>query len=140
MGAGCPILSESKGWDNPGRCRSLKRYQNPGQLHFVAFICFRRMPFLRATGKRNLFLGTLEGTRKGCALVVVDYVVMRKHLHLLVSELERGSLATAIQLLQQTSSRGKLGAPLFAARVGFIVGAGQFAATVLAARLVVWNL
>ena len=38
-------------------------------------------------------------------MVVVGYVVMPEHVHLLVSEPERGSLATALQLLKQTSSR-----------------------------------
>ena len=85
--------------------RNLKRYQNTGQLHFITFSCYRRMPLLRAVGKRNLFLRTLQSPRQRCAFVVVGYVVMPEHVHLLVSEPESSSLATAIQLLKQSSSR-----------------------------------
>ena len=85
--------------------RNLKRYQNTGQLHFITFSCYRRRSFLRTPGKRSLFLRVLESTRQRCGWVVVGYVVMPEHVHLLVSEPESSSLATAIQLLKQTSSR-----------------------------------
>ena len=55
--------------------RNLKRYQNTGQLHFITFSCYRRMPLLRTPGKRSLFLRVLESTRKRCGWVVVGYVV-----------------------------------------------------------------
>ena len=85
--------------------RNLKRYQKTGQLHFVTFRCYRRQPFLRTAAKRDIFLRALEQARRRFGLVVVGYVVMPEHVHLLVSEPEKGSLATAIQLVKQTSSR-----------------------------------
>jgi putative transposase len=85
--------------------RNLKRYQNTGQLHFITFSCYQRRPFLRTTSKRNIFLRALEQARRRFGFVVVGYVVMPEHVHLLLSEPQNDSLATAIQLLKQTSSR-----------------------------------
>ena len=85
--------------------RNLKRYQNTGQLHFITFSCYQRRPFLRTAGKRDIVLRALEQARRRFGFVVVGYVVMPEHVHLLVSEPENGSLATAMQLVKQTSSR-----------------------------------
>ena len=113
-GAGCPTFRHKWGAyperkRRSGICetmpRNLKRYQNTGQLHFITFRCYRRRSFLGNPGKRRLFLWVLESTRQRCGWVVVGYVVMPEHVQLLVSEPERSSLATAMQLLKQNSSR-----------------------------------
>jgi putative transposase len=83
----------------------LKRFQNFRHLHFITFSCFHREPLLKRTGKRNLFLKCVEATRAKLKFVVIGYVVMPEHVHLLLSEPERGSLALAMQMLKQTSSR-----------------------------------
>ena len=85
--------------------RNLRRYQNTGELHFITFSCYQRRPFLRTGRQRDIFLRALEQARRRFSFVVVGYVVMPEHVHLLVSEPEQGSLATAIQLMKQTSSR-----------------------------------
>jgi len=85
--------------------RKLRRYQDTGQLHFITFSCYQRRPFLRTARKRDIFLRALEQARRRFGFVVVGYVVMPEHVHLLVSEPDQGSLATAIQLMKQTSSR-----------------------------------
>jgi putative transposase len=85
--------------------RNLKRYQNTGELHFITFSCYQRLPLLRKPGRRQVFLRCLEAARRRFDFVVVGYVVMPEHVHLLVSEPERGTLASAIQVLKQNSSR-----------------------------------
>lgn len=85
--------------------RNLRRYQNTGNLHFLTFSCYQRRPFLRTGRKRNIVLWSLERARQQFGFVVVGYVVMPEHVHLLVSEPERGVLAAAIQWMKQTSSR-----------------------------------
>jgi putative transposase len=95
------------GCDNrpPSLPRNLKRYQQTGECHFITFSCFRRQPLLKYPKRRDLFLRVLEETRKQFQFVVIGYVVMPEHVHLLLSEPERGSLALALQILKQTSSR-----------------------------------
>jgi len=54
---------------------------------------------------RDLFEHTLERTRLWYGFYICGYVVMPEHVHLLVSEPERGRLCTAIQMLKQNVAR-----------------------------------
>lgn len=97
--------------------KGLKRYQQSGDFHFVTFSCHRRRPLLASPEARSVFEQTLEQVRRAYGLIVCGYVVMPEHVHLLVSEPERGTLRAALQLLKQTTAR-KLhpGAPFWQAR------------------------
>jgi putative transposase len=66
--------------------RNLKRFYGSGDLHFITCSCYRRQPFLGTASRRDLFLNVLEQVRKRYAFVVVGYVVMPEHIHLLLSE------------------------------------------------------
>ena len=88
----------------------LKRYQNTGSLHFVTFSCYQRQPRLQERCAPVLFLWALEQARAQYDFVVCGYVVMPEHVHLLVSEPERGMLATALKAVKQSVAR-RLAAP-----------------------------
>jgi putative transposase len=77
-----------------------ERFYGERDLHFVTFSCYQRRPFLDDPLRRDLFLTTLERVRRRYRLVVLGYVVMPEHVHLLVSELQRTNLSTAIQALK----------------------------------------
>ncbi len=99
----------------------LKRFQESKQAHFVTFSCYRQLRFLNNERVRDLFLECFERARQRYRLRVFGYVVMPEHIHLLVSEPELGSLATAIQALKisisrRTSSNRKRLAPLWQKR------------------------
>lgn len=83
----------------------LKRFQQTGQLHFIIFSCYGRAPLLHTAEAADTFEGTLERVRRWYGFCVSGYVVMPEHVHLLVSEPERGSLAVAIQMLKQVVAR-----------------------------------
>lgn len=80
--------------------RGLRRFHHSKQAHFITFSCYRRQARLRDPARCHLFLEKLEQTRLRFALRVYGYVVMPEHIHLLVSEPERGLLSTAIQSLK----------------------------------------
>ncbi len=96
--------SPSRGY-TPAVPWGLKRFQQTRQLHFITFSCYRRRPFLDSPARRELFERALEDTRRRYALFVTGYVVMPEHVHLLLSEPERGLLATAIQAMKQSVAR-----------------------------------
>ena len=73
----------------------LKRYQPAGEPHFVTFSCYGRRPLLAPAQAKSLFEGALERARPGYRFYVTGYVVMPEHVHLLVSEPERATLAGA---------------------------------------------
>jgi putative transposase len=83
----------------------LKRFHGGGDLHFITFSCYHRMPLLSAPASRDVFLSVLEKTRQKYEFEIAGYVVMPEHVHLLVSEPENGTLSTAVQVVKQQSSR-----------------------------------
>jgi len=104
--AGSLILSRSCRREYNSRVpRGLKRFQQAGHLHFVTFSCYRRLPRLNTPFARTIFEEALEKTRRRYGFFICGYVVMPEHVHLLLSEPERGTLATALQAMKQTVSR-----------------------------------
>src|SRR5437899_12415856 len=105
----------------------LKRYYGTHHLHFITCSCYHREPRLGHPEHRDLFLKILEHTRQRYQFVVVGYVVMPEHFHLLISEPEKGTPSTVMQVLKQRLARRILargrsdaakpttGAPSFAA-------------------------
>jgi putative transposase len=83
----------------------LKRYQQAGHLHFITFSCFHRAPLLGSPSSRAVFVQALETARRWYGFGVLGYVVMPEHVHLLLSEPERSTLAVALQMLKQRVSQ-----------------------------------
>jgi putative transposase len=83
----------------------LKRFQQSRQLHVLTFSCFHRLPNFATPTSRTTFESSLERVRQDYGLRVYGYVVMPEHVHLLVSEPERDTLARALQSLKQSVAR-----------------------------------
>jgi putative transposase len=83
----------------------LKRYQETGQVHFLTFSCYRRRMNFEGAAACGTFVNALERVRRDYSLCVYGYVVMPEHVHLLVNEPERGTLARAMQSLKQGVAR-----------------------------------
>jgi putative transposase len=87
----------------------LKRYQQSLQLHYVAFNCHQQAPLLATSAARELVERTLERVRSWYGFYVNAYVVMPDHVHVLMSEPDRASLAAAIQMWKLIVSRREHG-------------------------------
>jgi putative transposase len=85
--------------------RGLHRYYGAQDLHFITGSCYRREPELGTPQRRDLFLQISEQVRKRYNFVVLGYVVMPEHFHLLISEPEKGTRSTVMQVLKQRFSR-----------------------------------
>jgi putative transposase len=79
---------------------ALHRFYGRNDLHFLTFSCYQRRPLLASASRRDLFLETLERMRRRYRFVVVGYVVMPEHVHLLVSEPQRETLSNVVQALK----------------------------------------
>jgi putative transposase len=79
---------------------ALHRFYGGRDLHFLTFSCYQRQPFFNNAAHCDLFLRILERVRRRYRLVVLGYVVMPEHVHLLLSEPQRATLSTAIQALK----------------------------------------
>ena len=80
--------------------RNLKRYYGDGDLHFITCSCYQRQPWLGSAGRRDLLLTVLEQVRRRYGVVVLGYVVMPEHFHLLISEPQRGTPSVVMQALK----------------------------------------
>jgi putative transposase len=83
----------------------LERRQQARCLHFITFSCHHREPLLGTPEARDVFERMLERVRGWYGFYVAGYVVMPEHVHLLISEPERGSLSLAVQMLKQNVAR-----------------------------------
>jgi putative transposase len=85
--------------------KGLKRYYGRGHLHFLTFSCYRRLPLLGTKRARNMFVKELRRVRREYGFLLVGYVVMPNHVHLLMSEPKKGTPSTVLQMLKQRVSR-----------------------------------
>jgi putative transposase len=83
----------------------LRRYYGHGDLHFITFSCYRREPRLASPAARDCFLSIFEQVRRKYDFVVVGYVVMPEHVHLLISEPATSDPSLVMQVLKQRTSR-----------------------------------
>lgn len=85
--------------------KGLRRYYGQDDLHYVTFSCYRRRPLLGGPRRRDCFLRVFEQVRLRYRFVVVGYVVMPEHVHLLISEPQVGNPSTVLQVLKQRVAR-----------------------------------
>jgi len=81
--------------------KGLKRYYGSGDLHFITCSCYQRRLWLDSGERRDLFLTILEEVRREHRFVVLGYVVMPEHFHLLMTEPQVGNPSVAMQSVKQ---------------------------------------
>ena len=89
--------------------RRLYRPYGLGYLHFITSSCYQRRPFLNTPHRRSLFVQILEEARKRYHFVVVGYVVMPEHIHLIISEPEHGTPSTVMLSVSVRRNLAKFG-------------------------------
>jgi putative transposase len=94
----------------------LVRLHQSGDNHFITFSCYRRLGYLSSAQSRDLFESALERIRRRYRFVVLGYVVMPEHVHLLVNEPRRGRLDRAIQALKLSVAVRRRERPFWQAR------------------------
>jgi len=85
--------------------KGLKRYYGRGDLHFLTFSCYRRLPLLGTVRARHVFVQALGQIRERYKFLLVGYVVMPNHVHLLISEPPKGTPSLVLKVLKQRVSR-----------------------------------
>src|SRR2546422_1991633 len=85
--------------------KKLKRYYGRGDLHFLTFSCYRRLPLLRTIRARNVFVPALGKIRERYKFLLAGYVVMPDYVPLLISEPPRATPSVAMKAPKQRVSR-----------------------------------
>ncbi len=100
----------------PAMPQGLVRIQQSKQSHFVTFSCYHRQPRLTLEATCRAFLEALERMRRTRGIRLYGYVLMPEHVHLLLSEPERGLLCGALQALKISVTRRAGGGTLWQRR------------------------
>jgi putative transposase len=82
--------------------KGLKRYYGRGDLHFLTFSCYRRLPLLKTVRARANDAKTAGLEESPFA---TWHVVMPEHVHLLISEPSQGTPSMVLKVLKQRVSR-----------------------------------
>src|ERR1700722_3650043 len=104
--------------------KNLHRYYGAGYLHFITTSCYRRRALLDTPQSRDLLLEVMEPVRHRYRFMVVGYVIMPEHVHLLFSEPERGDPSVVMRVLKQSFAHRFLARLRTAATVRSFVGGG----------------
>jgi putative transposase len=83
----------------------LERRHNTGQLHFITFSCYHRLPFLEHTHPKDILERVIEKGRHSHNLAIYAYVLMPEHVHLLTSEPETRTLSSFLRVVKGESSK-----------------------------------
>jgi putative transposase len=96
--------------------RGLVRYHHTGNFHFITFSCFHRLQYLGTAAARDLFEDALERTRRRYRFVVAGYVIMPEHVHLLIGEPLKGTVAGVIHAVKLSVVLRRTERPFWQAR------------------------
>ena len=81
--------------------QGLERWYGGHDLHFITGSCYQRRPKLGSPELRDLFLRVLEQARQKYRFVVIGYVVMPEHFHLLMSEPDVGDPSVVMKVIKE---------------------------------------
>ena len=81
--------------------RGLERCYGGHDPHFITRSCYRRRPELDNGERRDPFLRVLERARQKYRFVVIGYVVMPEHFHLLITEPDVGNPSVVMKVVKE---------------------------------------
>jgi putative transposase len=96
--------------------RGLIRFEHTRNFHFLTFSCYHRLRYLGTAAVRDLFEDALERVRQRYRFIVAGYVVMPEHVHLLVSEPQKSTVAGVVHALKLSVSKRRTERPFWLTR------------------------
>jgi putative transposase len=81
--------------------QGLERWYGGHDFHFITCSCYQRRPELGCPERRDLFLRVLERARQKYRFVVLGYVVMPEHFHLLMTEPDVGDPSVVMKVVKE---------------------------------------
>ncbi len=96
---------QNQGMPHRKKCR---RYDQPGDAHFLTFSCYRRLPLLGRDRSRRWFLAALQLGRDRSMFDLWAYVVMPEHVHLVLLPLGKTKISHLLSTVKQSTSKKAL--------------------------------
>ncbi|MCC9607712.1 transposase [Blastopirellula sp. JC732] len=102
--------------------KTIHRFDTPGDVHFLTFSCFRRLPLLSRTRTRQYCLDALEVSREKNGFDLWAFVIMPEHVHLIVLPHAGVKVAPILSTIKQSVAKRAIfwlqqNAPQFLSRI-----------------------
>ena len=88
--------------------KTCRRFDQPGDAHFLTFSCFRSLPLLERNRTRRWFVEALQLGRTQNKFDLWAYVIMPEHVHLVLLPLERSKISDILSTIKQSTSKRAL--------------------------------
>jgi putative transposase len=116
---------------NPPHRKRCKRFNTPGDAHYLTFSCFHRKPFLSKDRSRQWLVEAVNAAREKHAFDLWAYVIMPEHAHLLIhprnAEYDISPILNAVK--QSVAKRAvayvRKSAPAFLAQLADVSPSGE---------------
>jgi putative transposase len=69
-------------WRDLSHRKTCRRYDQPGDAHYLTFSCFRRQPFLSGRVAPVWLIDSINAARAKCPFDLWAFVFMPQHVHL----------------------------------------------------------
>ena len=86
--------------------KTIRHFDDPGQIHFLTFSCFRQNPFFKSNRAKQWLVEALVTAREKHHFALIAYVIMPEHAHFLIQPLLREyDTAAILKSIKQSVSR-----------------------------------
>lgn len=92
---------------HPPRRKTCKRYDIPGDAHFITFSCFRRLPLLAMDRSRQWLIDALALGRAKGQFHLWAYVIMPEHAHVVIWP-QGAPISAILKTIKQSTSQTAL--------------------------------
>ena len=65
--------------------KTRRRYETLGELRFLTFSCYHRLPLFNNDAIKDEFVRALDNARKRTDCRIIAWVIMPNHVHMLVA-------------------------------------------------------
>jgi putative transposase len=92
----------------PPHRKTCRRYNNPGDAHFLTFSCFQRRALLNSDRSRGWFVDAVRLGQQKRQFDLWAFVVMPEHVHLVVLPLGETKISQILTTIKQSTSKRAL--------------------------------
>lgn len=82
-----------------------KRYNSPGDAHFLTFSCYQRLPLLNRDRSRDWFIQVIRLVQEKAMFDLWAYVIMPEHVHLVLLPTENIGISEILSTLKQSTTK-----------------------------------
>ncbi len=85
--------------------KQCKRYDIPGDAHFITFSCYQRLPLLSKDRSREWMIDAIQRAQEKKMFDLWAYVIMPEHVHLVLFPINDSKISSILKTIKQSVSR-----------------------------------